>query len=452
MQFRNTITPVVATEPYTNEASERLLKRAKRAIAGGDSSTMRVLPYHLPLVATRGSGSRVWDADGNEFLDLNMAFGPLIFGHCSPKIIDAVTKQIRDQGSQLGFPTEISISVAEKIQQLFPSMELMRFANSGTEADVSAVRLARAYTGRPKIIQFEGHYHGWSDTLFNRYHAPLEQLPTGAYGNALPGTNGLNGAPHDSLLVRWNDIDALQQCLDDHPGEIAAVIMEPIMGNAGVIPPQPDYLENVRAATKDHGALLIFDEVITGLRVAPGGAQQLYGVYPDITVISKALGGGYPVAAFGASEEIMQLIVDGRMFHGGVFSGNAAVMAAASAVLDEVLAHGDEIYGRMNALGDELSRGISAILDRVGQPHLVQSVGPLISLFLTKEPVASLTQYREVRKHCDFDRFIRLQHLMQQSGVYFHPNQFEPMFLSAVHTSDDIAIALDRFERAAACL
>jgi glutamate-1-semialdehyde 2,1-aminomutase len=331
-------------------------------------------------------------------------------------------------------------------------MELMRFANSGTEADVSAVRLARAYTGRPKIIQFEGHYHGWSDTLFNRYHAPLEELPTGAYGHTQPGTNGLNGAPHDSLLVRWNDIDSLQLCLDEHPGQIAAVIMEPIMGNAGVIPPQPDYLENVRAATTDHGALLIFDEVITGLRVAPGGAQQLYGVVPDITVISKALGGGYPVAAFGASREIMQLIVDGRMFHGGVYSGNAAVMAAANAVLDELLVDGDAIYSHMNALGDELSHGISAILDRAGQPHLVQSVGPLISIFLTKEPVASFTQYRDVRRHCDFDRFIRLQHLMQQSGVYFHPNQFEPMFLSAAHSRDDISIVLERWERATECL
>lgn len=413
---------------------------------------MRVLPYHLPLVATRGKGARVWDADGNEFIDLNMAFGPLIFGHCSATISNAVTRQIRDSGSQLGFPTEITVTVAEKIQKLFPSMELMRFANSGTEADVSAVRLARAFTGRPAVVQFEGHYHGWSDTLFNRYHAPLEDLPQGAYGRATPGTSGLNGAPHDNFLVRWNDLDSLEKCLADHRGEIAAVIMEPIMGNAGVIPPEPEFLENVRALTKDHGALLIFDEVITGLRVAPGGAQQLYGVMPDITVISKALGGGYPVAAFGASREIMELVVNGTMFHGGVYSGNAAVMSAANAVLDEILLHSESIYSRLNELGNALSQGISDILARARVPHLVQSVGPLISLFLTTSPVEAFREYRDVRRHCDFNRFIRLQHLMQQSGVYFHPNQFEPMFLSTAHTSQDVATVLDRFGRVIACL
>ena len=322
-----------------------------------------MLPYHLPLVAAFGRGSRIWDVDHNEYVDLNMAYGPLLFGHCPPHVIQAVTDQIGRRGSQLGFPTEITIRVAEKIKQLFPSMELMRFANSGTEADVSATRLARVYTGRPKIIQFEGHYHGWSDTLFNRYHALLDELPTGPYGPALPGTAGLNGAPHENLLVRWNEIDALRQCLEDHAGQIAGVIMEPVMGNSGVIPPQAGYLESVRKATTEHGALLIFDEVITGLRVAPGGAQERYGVRPDITVISKALGGGYPVAAFGASREIMQLIVDGTMFHGGVYSGNAVVMAAAEAVLDEVLANGTAIYQHLEDVTDQLARGIDTILD-----------------------------------------------------------------------------------------
>src|SRR5579863_4162015 len=193
----------VATERVVT-ANEKLLDRARRAIAGGDSSTMRVLPYHLPLVAVRGQGSRVWDADDKEYVDLNMAFGPLLLGHCPDQIVSRVTDQISRRGSQLGFPTEITVRVAEKIQQIYPSMELMRFANSGTEADVSAVRLARAFTFRPKIVQFEGHYHGWSDTLFNRYHAPLDELPTGPYGHTTPGTNGLNGAPRDNLLVRWN--------------------------------------------------------------------------------------------------------------------------------------------------------------------------------------------------------------------------------------------------------
>jgi glutamate-1-semialdehyde 2,1-aminomutase len=432
--------------------SEELMQRARRAIAGGDSSTMRVLPYHLPLVASHGRGSRVWDADDNEYIDLNMAFGPLLLGHCPEQVIDAVVEQISRYGSQLGFPTEITVRVAEKIQRLYPSIELLRFANSGTEADVSAVRLARAFTGRPKIIQFEGHYHGWSDTLFNRYHAPLDQLPAGPYGSALPGTRGLNGAPHESLLVRWNDFGALERCLNDHRGQIAAVVMEPVMGNAGVIPPRPGYLAAVREATRDQGALLIFDEVITGMRVAPGGAQQLYKIKPDITVISKALGGGYPVAAFGASREIMQLVADGAMFHGGVYSGNAIVMAAAEAVLDEVLAHGESMYAHLNAIGAELSAGLGRILERAGVPHLMQHVGPMISMFLTDGPSPSIAEYRDVRRYCDFAKYIRLQHEMQKAGVYYHPNQFEPMFLSAAHTSEDLGIVLDRFEQAVACL
>jgi glutamate-1-semialdehyde 2,1-aminomutase len=432
--------------------SEKLLERGRQAIAGGDSSTMRVLPYHLPLVAARGQGSRVWDVDGNEYIDLNMAYGPLVLGHCPEPIIRAVTDQIRNRGSQLGFPTEITIRVAEKIKKLFPSMELMRFANSGTEADVSAARLSRAWTGRPKLIQFEGHYHGWSDTLFNRYHAPLEDLPKGPYGPAIPGTQGTNGAPHDNLVVRWNDADALEQCLNDHRGQVAGVIMEPVMGNAGTIPPLPGYLETVRSLTKDHEALLIFDEVITGMRVAAGGAQELYDIQPDITVISKGLGGGYPVAAFGASKEIMQLVVDGKMFHGGVYSGNAVVMSAAEVVLDEILAHRSEFYDKLNRLGNELTQGASRILSRAGIPHVTQHVGPMISIFLTDGQIEAFTNYRDVRQHCDFAKYIRLQHLMQRSGVYFHPNQFEPLFLCVAHSSEDLAIVLERFEQTVTAL
>jgi glutamate-1-semialdehyde 2,1-aminomutase len=331
-------------------------------------------------------------------------------------------------------------------------MELMRFANSGTEADVSAIRLARAFTGRSKIVIFEGHYHGWSDTLFHKYHAPLDELSSGAYGNALPGTRGLNGAPHEALLVRWNDFDALEKCLEDHRGQIAAVVMEPVMGNAGVIAPQPNYLENVRALTKAHGTLLVFDEVISGMRVAAGGAQDLYGVRPDITVISKALGGGYPVSAFGASREIMELVVNGTMFHGGVFSGNAVVMAAADAVLGEVLANRETIYSDMQARADQLAAGADEIFTRADIPHVIQYVGAMLSFFLMSGDPQPIKEYRDVRLHCDFAKFIRLQHLMQKSGVYYHPNQFEPMFLSAVHTTEDIGIALERLEQAVACL
>ncbi|MCE9546165.1 MAG: aminotransferase class III-fold pyridoxal phosphate-dependent enzyme, partial [Planctomycetia bacterium] len=326
--------PIVTDQPpIVASRSEQLLARAKQSIAGGDSSTMRVLPYHLPLVASRGRGSRVWDADNKEYIDLNMAFGPLIFGHCPDLVIRSVRRQITEYGSQLGFPTEITTRVAEKLKQLFPSIELLRFANSGTEALASTVRLARTFTGRSKVIQFEGHYHGWSEAVFNRYHAPLELLNGRDYAPAMPGTLGMmNGGPTDSIVVRWNHPDALERCLEENRGQVAAVFMEPVMGNAGVIAPRPGYLERVRELTRDHGALLVFDEVISGLRVAAGGAQELYGIEPDITVVSKSVGGGYPVAAFGASREIMEPIVSGKLFHGGVYSGNAVVMAAAEAV------------------------------------------------------------------------------------------------------------------------
>jgi len=429
--------------------SARVLERGKRSIAGGDSSSMRVLPYHLPLVAARGQGSRLWDVDGNEFLDLNMAYGPLLLGHCPPQVIESVTRQISQYGSQLGFPTEVTIRVAEKVKQLYPGMELMRFANSGTEACASAVRLARTFTGRRKLVMFEGHYHGWSEAVFNRYHAPLADLPAEGFGPAIPGTTGMTDGILDVIVVEWNNLDALARCLAKHGHEVAGVMMEPIMGNAGVNLPREGYLQSVRELTHDAGALLIFDEVITGMRVAPGGAQEYYTVTPDITVVSKAMGGGYPIGAFGASAEIMDKIVNGPLFHGGVFSGNAVVMSAAEAVLDTVLADKENIYHHLNKLGDQLANGIDEMLTRLSVPHHVHHLGPLISVLLTTEEVSDLYNYRDVRRHCDFEGYIAWQHHLQRAGVYFHPNQFEPMFLSTAHTPEDIALALERMEEGA---
>jgi glutamate-1-semialdehyde 2,1-aminomutase len=433
----------------TSTRSAQLMERACKSLAAGDSSTMRVQPYALPLVADRGEGSRLWDVDGREYIDLNMAYGPLILGHRHPRVIEAVTRQIVEGGSQLGFPTEIGVRVAEKIKMLFPGMEIMRFANSGTEAIASAVRLARGYTGRPKLVLFEGHYHGWSEAVFHRYHAPLEDLPPGDRGPAMPGTSGMSRALEDVILCRWNDLDALESVLVDHGEEIAAVVMEPIMGNAGVIPPQPGYLLGARELTRDHGALLIFDEVITGMRVGAGGAQEHYDVRPDITVISKALGGGYPVAAFGASKDVMQPIVEGKVFHGGVYSGNAVAMAAAGAVLDEVLEHGDTMYKGLHDMTDTLAVGLRQILEGLDVPHVVQNIGPMLSLFLVDEPDVELTSYRDVRGHGEFGRFIAFQHEVQRSGVFFHPNMFEPMYLSTAHTPEDILLVLKRVEAAA---
>jgi glutamate-1-semialdehyde 2,1-aminomutase len=431
----------------TRIRSERLLERAKQSVAGGDSSTMRVLPYHPPLVMDRGEGCRVWDVDENEYIDLNMAYGPLLFGHRPPFLIDSVVEQLKEKGSQLGFPQELSFLVAEKIQQLFPSIQLLRFANSGTEAVASAVRLARAFTGRRNIILFEGHYHGWSDAVFHQYHAPLQALTDEPVRPAIPGTSGMAGAPRDAYVVGWNDAAALAETLDQLEGSVAAVLMEPVMGNAGVIPPRPGYLSAVREITRRHGVLLIFDEVITGLRVAAGGAQQLYGVAPDITVLSKALGGGFPVAAFGASAEIMELIASGRLFHGGVYSGNALVLSAANAVLTHVLAEKESLYKELNDRASQLANGAREILTRRSLPHVVQHVGPMLSILLTKTAGDGLTNYREVRQHADLERYISLQHALLDCGVYVHPNQFEPLYVSAAHREQDIDEFLERLDR-----
>lgn len=430
---------------------EQLLDRGRQSLAGGDSSTMRVLPYHLPLVAERGDGARVWDADDNEYIDLNMAYGPLIFGHRPKHVIRAVRRQIEQRGSQLGFPTEISMRVAEKLKLLYPGMELIRFANSGTEALHAASRLARVVTGRSKIVLFEGHYHGWSDALFHRYHAPLAELPKEGFGPAIPGTIGMNGAPHDVIVVRWNDLDLLHRCLDRYDDQVAAILMEPIMCNSGTIPPDPQFLAGVREVTLDRNILLMFDEVITGLRVAAGGAQEYYRVSPDITIVSKALGGGYPVAAFGAPRHMMELIVEGKLFHGGVYAGNAVVMAAAEAVLDKIIAHRERMYQYLHLLGTQLANGLDEIMNRYDVPHVVQQVGPILSLFLTTSHVDKLREYRDVRKYGDFEKYIAFQHQLQRSGVYFHPNMFETLFLSTAHKMSDIGQVLERVEAATRC-
>jgi glutamate-1-semialdehyde 2,1-aminomutase len=237
--------------------------------------------------------------------------------------------------------------------------------------------------------------------------------------------------------------------MEIHGSKVAAVVLEPVMGNAGVIPPEPGFLELVRQTTTECGSLLVFDEVITGLRLAAGGGQEYYAVRPDITVLSKALGCGFPVAAFGASRTIMDAIVQGRLFHGGVYSGNALVMAAADAVLDELLARGSAIYGHLYQVTQMLAEGINDVFTSMNIPHLVQHVGPMLSLFLTRRPVEKLIEYREVSAECDFKRYIQFQHELQRTGVYFHPNQFEPMFLSTAHQPADIMAVLESMERGA---
>ncbi len=426
--------------------SRKALERARESVAGGDSSNMRVLACHPPLVAERGAGCRVWDVDGNEYIDMNLGYGPLLFGHRPGFLIDAVVKQVKEKGSHLGFPQELNYLAGEKVKRLFPSMERLRFANSGTEAAASAVRLARACTGRPNLLLFEGHYHGWSDALFHKYHASEEELGSRNPAAALAGTIGMNGAPHHAYVTGWNDAERLADALEELKGTVAAVVMEPVMGNAGVIEPEPGYLAAARELTRKHGALLVFDEVITGMRVAAGGAQQRYGIVPDLTVISKALGGGYPVAAFGGRADLMEEIGSGRMFHGGVYAGNAMVLAAANAVLSKVLKEKEEIYPALEARAGQLADGLRGMFARRGVGHVVQRVGAMLGLALTQGVEKRPRNYREMARVSDGEAYMRFQRELLARGVYVHPNHFEPMYLSTEHSQGDVDEVLGRIE------
>jgi glutamate-1-semialdehyde 2,1-aminomutase len=411
---------------------------------------MRVLDYHLPLAVDRAEGARVWDVDGNELIDMNVGYGSLIFGHRSPIVTEAVKTELNRRGTVLGLLHDLSPQVAELIKESFPSVHLLRFTSTGTEAAQTAVRLARAFTKRSHIVLFEGHYHGSSDAVFHRYHAPIEQLKERSEWEAIPGTAGMGSAPREIFVIPWNDTDALRALLEAKGDLVAAVMMEPIMGNAGVIPPSPGFLEFARDATRRCGALLVFDEVITGFRVARGGAQELYPVPADITMLSKALGGGVPVAAIGGRSDIMELVVDGTVFHGGVYSGNPMSLAAALAVQKAYDLNGESIYRHLYSVTGLLAAGIGSIFTEIGIPALIQRVGPMLSCrFVDETDLPPACSYRDVVRMANPKRFIQFQHAAQRAGVYFHPNHLEPWYLSTAHTEEVITTALERLRRAA---
>ena len=422
--------------------SASLLQRARQSVAAGDSSTMRVLDYHLPLMIERAEGVHVWDVSGKRLIDMNMGYGPLVFGHRPRFLINAIRDEMEQRGTILGFPHERSHQVAELIKKSFPSIDLMRFTSTGSEAGQTAVRLARAYTKRTKIVLFEGHYHGSTDSVFHRYHASPEQLAAREPHEVIPGTQGMNGAPHNAYVIPWNNIEALTDLLQ-RDQDIAAVIMEPVMGNGGVIPPAPGYLQAVRKLTNNYGIVLIFDEVISGFRVARGGAQERYGVQADITMLAKAMGGGVPVGAVGGRAEIMQQLVNGTVFHGGVHSGNPFSMAGALATQQAYEQNGEAIYGLLEENTKRLADGLYKIFAEINVPIHIQHVGSLFSLQImdnAEEPVPQ--HYRSIASTTTPERFIRFQQAVQRAGVYFHPNRYEPWFISTLHTQEVMEEAL----------
>ncbi|MFH1475093.1 MAG: glutamate-1-semialdehyde 2,1-aminomutase [Chloroflexota bacterium] len=434
---------------YQTTRSQKLYLAAQEVIAGGVNSGARGPQAGWvpgPPVVARGEGAYVWDVDGNRYCDYLLALGPMIHGHAHPAITEAVTKAIHEIGTMFALPYEREAEAARKIVDTVPSVELVRFGNSGTEVVLHATRLARAYTGRDLVVRFEGQYHGWADQLEWSHHPDLAKAGPRLRPVALPGTPGIPGVIGQTLAVLpWNDREAMEQLVAERGREIAAILTEPIMGNTGVIPPEPGYLEFLREITAANGIVLIFDEVITGFRIAPGGAQALYGVTPDLTTMAKALGGGFPVAAIGGRREIMDLVSDGAVLHAGTYNANVVATAAASASLDVLAEPGT--YERLFRLSERLMSGFGEILGRAGAPVQVQGVGPMFQFWFSETPVRN---YRDAAAHLNSPKYAALARALHERGVMVHPSNIELWFVSTVHTDADIEATLQAFEDAVA--
>jgi glutamate-1-semialdehyde 2,1-aminomutase len=417
--------------------SHELFERARRVIPAGAGSSARTfkfgwIPY--PPFMAEGAGSRMADVDGNEYIDYLLGLGPMILGHRPPVVTQAVAAAISRYGTCFGVPYELEVEAAEKVVEAVPSLEMVRFTNSGSEAVATAVRLARAVTGRRLLVRFEGHYHGWQDVVYWSNHVDPEEAGPASHPRPVPSGPGVPRELADTLIVlSWNDPDSFKRVMDERGAEIAAVITEPAVFNTGCILPKPGYLELLREETRKHGSLLIFDEVITGFRFCRGGAQEWYGVMPDLTALAKGLGGGFPVAAIGGTEAVMGMIAEGRYSHSGTYNANVIQCAAVSATMDVVGEPG--LYERQRALGDRLAQGLRDLAARHGIPVQVDGLGTVFQMWFSDHPI---TDWREAYAYADEARFTRWWQEMLLRGVIFHPSQFENLFVSLVHTERDI--------------
>ncbi len=413
--------------------SERLFEEAKALMPGGVSSPVRAFRGvgGVPRFIERGAGAYIYDVDGNRYIDYVLSWGPLILGHAHPDVVAAIADQAA-RGTTFGAPTELESELARLVTQAMPAVEMLRFVSSGTEAVMSALRLARAYTGREKIIKFAGCYHGHFDGL-------LVQAGSGVATLGLPDSPGVPAtlAAH-TLTVPFNDLGAVEALLEANPGQVAAIAVEPVVGNAGFIPPQPGFLAGLRELADRHGALLLFDEVMTGFRVAYGGAQARFGVTPDLTCLGKVIGGGLPAAAYGGRREIMELIAPaGPVYQAGTLSGNPLAMVAGITTLRALAAPGT--YERLEGLARSLCEGLARAAQEAGIPIQAGYAGSMWGFFFTDEPV---TDYASARR-ADTARYARFFHAMLERGVYLAPSQFEAAFLSLAHDEAIIGHTLE---------
>ncbi len=403
--------------------------RACQAIPGGVNSPARAFGAvgGQPIFIARGEGAHLIDIDGNRYLDYVGSWGPLILGHSHPRVVQAVSEALA-KGASFGAPTEAETNLAELIRQLMPSIEMVRMVSSGTEASMSAIRLARGFTRRDVIVKFAGCYHGHVDSL-------LVAAGSSATTLGVPNSPGVPEAcTAQTLLLRYNDLDAVNFAFETMGQKIAGVILEPVVGNMGLVEPRREFLTELRRLTEHHGALLIYDEVMTGFRLALGGAQELYRQKPDLTVLGKIVGGGLPVGAYGGRADIMKRIMPaGPVFQAGTLSGNPLAMAAGLATLQELRDHPP--YARLETLGQNLASGLREAATQAGVPHQLARVGSMWTLFFTQEPV---TDYDSAKK-CATARFARFFWGMMDRGVYLPCSQFEAAFLSAAHTEQHVA-------------
>ncbi len=426
------------------ENSERWFKRAQQVIPGGVNSPVRAFRAvgGNPLFIREGKGAYLIDEDGNRFLDYVSSFGPLIFGHACPEVVEAITKAVQN-GTTYGAPCRAEVELAEKVCAAIPSMEQVRMVNSGTEATMSAIRLARAYTGRDKIIKFEGCYHGHGDSF-------LVQAGSGMLTEKIPASPGVPASILEhTLICRYNDIESVKQQFAAHPEEIAAVIIEPVPANMGLVLPQEGFLPALADLTHHNGAALIFDEVITGFRTCYGGYQNRIGIEPDLTTLGKIIGGGLPVGAYGGKRALMEMVApSGSVYQAGTLSGNPLAMAAGISMLS-LLEKSDGIYTKLEERAVSMAAGIRRLAQETGVPVVVNQLASLLTVFFTAKN--TVQNYADVLT-ADTAQFQVFHRSLLEQGVYFPPSQFEVAFLSAAQTEEDIAFTLNAMEKAFAAV